>query len=123
MSESDNHHSRSGDECTTTGSFSEHGIEDGTDLITSTYFRLQNATRDQFDPSETFFDKLESAFIWAYLGSGEETGVPEHVELAIDDARALTHEEYADQPGADLRTEVIPTFYRHVADFHCLYRA
>jgi len=41
---------------------------------------------------------------------------------AVEDARALTREEFVDQPDADLRTDVIPAFYRRVADFHCVYR-
>ena len=110
------------DDCTTTGSFTDHGIEDGSDLITSTYYRLQSADRSDFSPTEAFFDRLESAFIWAYLGSVDERGIPPHVESAIDDARSLTRAEFEDRPNADLRTDVIPTFYRRVAGFHCLYR-
>lgn len=113
---------RQPDDCTTTGSFADHGIEDGANLITRTYYRLQGAGRHDFTPTETFFDRLESAFIWAYLGSVDERGIPAHVQNAIDDARSLTHEEFENRPDADLRTEVIPAFYRRVAGFHCLYR-
>ena len=42
--------------------------------------------------------------------------------MAIEDARAHTQDEFDDSPGADLRTEVIPAFYRRVAGFHCIYR-
>ena len=45
-------------------------------------------------------------------------GSPGHVAAAVDDAR----EEFADRPGADLRTGVQPAFYRRVAGFHCAYR-
>lgn len=110
------------DDCTTTGSFSDHGIGDGVDLVTRTYYRLQAAERHEFDPTERFFDQLESAFIWAYLGSVDEPGVPTHVELAIEDARAHTQTEFDDRSDADLRTEVLPAFYRRVAEFHCIYR-
>lgn len=110
------------DDCTTTNSFSDHSIVDGADLVTETYYRLQEPDRREFTPSDAFFDRLESAFIWAYLGSVDEPGVPSHVELAIDDARALTREEFDDQPAADLRTDVVPAFYRRVAGFHCRYR-
>lgn len=116
------HDERRPDDCTTTESFSDHGIEDGTDLVTETYYRLQAGERLEFSPTETFFDRLESAFLWAYLGSVDERGVPPHVEAAIDDARALTREEFEDRADPDLRTEVIPAFYRRVAGFHCLYR-
>lgn len=110
------------DDCSSTDSFSDHGIADGVDLITETYYRLQEVDQPDSTGSERFFDRLETAFIWAYLGSVEESGVPTHVELAIDDARVLTEEAFADRPDADLRTEVIPAFYRRVAGFHCIYR-
>jgi hypothetical protein len=110
------------DECTTTGSFSDHDIQDGSRLVQRTYYRLADADRSTFSPTESFFDALESAFIWAYLGSVEENGVPDHVAVALDDARAVTAEEFADRPDADLRTDVLPTFYRHAAGFHCAYR-
>jgi hypothetical protein len=107
--------------CTTTGSFRDHGVRDGSDLVTETYYRLRDAGIDGFSPTEPFFDRLESAFIWAYLGSVDEPGVPDHVELAIEDARTRTRESLADRPNADLRTEAVPAFYRRVAGFHCLY--
>ncbi|MEF8825082.1 MAG: hypothetical protein V5A27_01880 [Halapricum sp.] len=110
------------DDCTSTGSFSDHGIGNGVDLVTRTYYRLQGTERHEFEPTQRFFDQLESAFIWAYLGSVDESGVPTHVELAIEDARTLTQDEFHDKPDADLRTEVIPAFYRRVAGFHCIYR-
>ncbi|ERH10412.1 MAG: hypothetical protein J07HX64_02186 [halophilic archaeon J07HX64] len=109
------------EECTTTGSFTDHDIEDGSTLIQRSYYRLADGDRTEFEPTGSFFDALESAFIWAYLGTVRENSVPEHVEAAIDDARALTAEEFEDQE-ADLRTEVLPAFYRHLAGFHCAYR-
>lgn len=109
-------------DCTTTGSFADHGIDDGAALITDTYYRLVAAGRPAFEPTAAFFDRLESAFVWAYLGAVEERGVPAHVEMAIADARELTREEFAGRPGADVRTEVLPAFYRRVAAFHCRYR-
>jgi len=33
----------------------------------------------------------------------------------------LTAEQFHDEPAADLRTDVIPAFYRRVAAFHCAY--
>lgn len=113
---------RSEEDCSTTDSFNDHGIGDGADLITQTYYRLQGGGRREFTPTETFFDRLETAFIWAYLGSVDETGIPSHVEMAIHDARARTMEEFEEQPDANLRTDVIPSFYSRVAGFHCIYR-
>ena len=109
------------EDCTTTSSFRDHGVGDGVDLITKTYYQLRESGDREFAPTQTFFDRLESAFVWAYLGSVEEPGVPPHVEMAIEDARALTREQFDDRPDADLRTEVIPAFYRRVAGFHCRY--
>jgi ABC-type sulfate/molybdate transport systems ATPase subunit len=109
-------------ECTTTGSFADHDIEDGARLIQRTYYRLKAGDMAAFEPTEDFFDALESAFVWAYLGSVDERGVPDHVQAAIDDATAFTREEFADRPDADLRTDVIPAFYHHAAGFHCKYR-
>lgn len=109
-------------DCTTTGSFRDHGIGDGVGLVTGTYYRLQGPDGREFAPTDAFFDRLESAFIWAYLGSVDERGVPSHVEMAIDDARALTREQFDGAQDPDIRTEVIPAFYRRVAEFHCRYR-
>jgi len=109
------------EECTTTASFADHDIEDGSALIQRIYYRL-SAADTEFVPSEAFFDALESAFIWAYLETVEENGIPDHVEAAIDDTRAVTAEEFADRPDAGLRTEVVQTFYRNAAGFHCAYR-
>ena len=109
-------------ECTTTGSFADHDIEDGSRLIQRTYYRLTAGAYDEFEPTAAFFDALEAAFVWAYLGSVDERQVPDHVGAAIDDATAFTREEFADRPDADLRTNIVPAFYHHAAGFHCAYR-
>lgn len=109
-------------DCTTTGSFGDHGVDDGSTLVHRTYYRLVDGGRTEFAPTEAFYDSLESAFLWTYLGAVGETVVPDDVEAAIDDARTFTAEEFADRPDADLRTEVVPTFYQYVAGFHCAYR-
>jgi len=109
-------------DCTTTGSFGDHGIKDGSTLVHRTYYRLVDGGRTTFEPTASFYDALESAFLWTYLGSATATDVPVHVEAAVDDARTFTAEEFADRPDADLRTEVVPTFYQYVAGFHCAYR-
>jgi hypothetical protein len=110
------------DDCATTNSFADHGVDDGTALVTATYRRLAGPDGPAYAPTADFFDRLEEAFLWAYLGSVEEPGVPPHVEAAVADARALTHAEFADAPDADLRTDVVPAFYQRVASFHCTYR-
>lgn len=114
--------SDAGFDCSTTSSFEDHGIPDGTELVTGTYYRLVGRRAPRYEPTEAFFDRLEEAFIWAYLATADEPGIPVHVEAAIDDARVLTYAEFRDDPDADLRTDVIPAFYRRVAAFHCAYR-
>ena len=122
MSTPTNHHDgRRTPDCTTSSSFEDHGLADGQSLVRETHYRLVDAGV-AFEPTEAFFDALESAFVWSYMSSTDESGVPAHVAAAIEDARSLTHDAVAEKPSADLRTEVIPEFYRRVAGFHCIYR-
>ncbi|MFT4884075.1 MAG: hypothetical protein ACI8U4_001588 [Natronomonas sp.] len=107
--------------CTTTTSFEDHGLADGSTLIRETHYRLVESGTT-YEPTEAFFDRLESAFIWAYLGTTDEAGVPPHVGAAIADARSRTHEAFRETDDANLRTDVIPAFYQRVAGFHCIYR-
>lgn len=108
--------------CRTTNSFADHDIHDGSVLVQRTYYRLVDAGSGTFEPTADYFQRLETAFLWAYLDSTTGTDVPPHVQAALDDALALTRREFADSPDSDLRTEVLPTFYRHLAGFHCSYR-
>lgn len=110
------------EDCTTTESFDDHGIDDGHELVTETHRRLREARVDGFQPTDAFFDRLESAFTWAYLGSVDDAGVPDDVALAIADARHAVEDEFADSDDAALRTDVVPAFYRSVAGYHCAYR-
>lgn len=110
-------------DCTTTTSFSDHGVDDGADLVTATYYRLLDAGYREFEPGVEFFEAIETAFVRTYLDRVDDVGrLPDHVAAAIDDARELTREEFAGRPDADLRTEVLPAFYQQVAGFHCAYR-
>jgi hypothetical protein len=108
-------------ECSSSDSFTDHGIERGSQLVSGTHTRLADAGIE-FEPTADFFDRLEEAFIWAYLGNVHERGVPDHVETAIIDAKATTRERFSDAPDADLRVDVVPAFYQSVAGFHCAYR-
>jgi len=109
-------------DCTTTASFDDHGIDDGSDLIRRTYYRLVADGDDAFEPTERFLDRLADAFIRAYLTATDAYELPPHVAAAIDDARVWVGVEFAAAPDADLRGTVIPAFYRHAAGFHCAYR-
>lgn len=111
-----------GENCTTVASFEDHGIDDGSELLRRTYYRLAGGGPVEFVPSDAFFDDLADAFVWAYLESTHGTGLPDHVLAALDDAVAVVREQYADDPDADLRTDVVPAFYRTLANYHCAYR-
>lgn len=111
------------DECTTTRSFDDHGIDDGSDLIRRTYYRLVADGDGTFEPTDRYVDRLADAFRRAYLTETGTYAVPPHVAAAIDDARARVGAEFADESDADLRTRVIPAFYRHAAGLHCAYRS
>jgi len=110
------------DDCTTTASFDDHGIDDGSELIRRTHYRLVADGWDAFEPTERFLDRLADAFKRAYLTAADAYEPPPHVAAAVDDARVWVGVEFADEPDADLRREVIPAFYRHAAGFHCAYR-
>ncbi len=110
-------------DCTTTTSFSDHGVDDGSDLVTATHYRLLDAGYREFEPGAEFFEAVETAFVRSYLDrTADASGLPDHVAAAIDDARERTREEFEGRPDADLRTDVLPAFYRRVAGFHCAYR-
>jgi len=111
-----------GDDCTTTGSFADHGIDDGSALVRETYYRLAATDDGEFRPTDRYLVRTADAFTRAYLVAADEYAPPDHVAAAIDDARVWTREEFGDDPDADLRTEVLPAFYRHAAGFHCAYR-
>lgn len=110
------------DSCRTTDSFDDHAIPDGSVLLTRTHYRLVDAGVGSFEPTERFYESLETAFIWAYLGATDGADVPAHVRAALDDALAATRDDFADRSAADLRTDVLPHFYRTIAAYHCAYR-
>ena len=122
MDERTDHTDDRATDCTTTGSFDDHGIDDGSELIRRTYYRLAADDDGAFEPTERFLDRLADAFTRAYLTVTDSYELPAHVAAAVDDARVWTGAEFADEPDADLRGTVIPAFYRHAAGFHCAYR-
>jgi len=47
------------EECTTTESFADHGLDDGSVLISRTYNRIAADGEPTFEPTPEFFDTLE----------------------------------------------------------------
>jgi len=117
------------DACTTTGAFGDHGIPDGTDLIgrTATHMTTAGIT----DPTvDGFFEILGDAFRAAFAEAAGADRVPPVVDAAVDDAVHATREAFrgdgpgadGDASGADVRTTVVPAFYREVAGYYCAFR-
>jgi hypothetical protein len=90
-------------DCTTTESFDDHGIDDGSELIRRTHYRLVAEGDDAFEPTERFFDRLADAFTRTYLTATDAYELPPHVAAAVGDARAWVSVEFAGDPDADLR--------------------
>lgn len=125
------------DACTTTGAFRDHGIPDGTDLIgrTATHMTTTGIT----DPTVGgFFEILGDAFRAAFVETADIDRVPSVVDAAVDDAVHTTREAFRGDgsdaaaatagvgpdaiPDADVRTTVVPGFYREVAGYYCAFR-
>ena len=75
------------DGCTTTESFDDHGIDDGSALIRRMHYRLVADGWDTFEPTKRFLDRLADAFARAYLTVTDAYELPPHVAAAVDDAR------------------------------------
>jgi hypothetical protein len=103
--------------------FADYGIQTGTDLVHRTHYRLRD--REYTDPAATpaFLDALEKSFQAAYVDAAAVPIVPEPVAAAIDDARtAMAHRLLDGGADGDLRSDVVPDYYRLVASYYCEYR-
>jgi hypothetical protein len=109
-------------DCSTTKSFDDHGLGDGSRLIRRTCYRLLDGGTTAFEPSDRFDDRLESAFIRTDIGATDDWELPPLVEAPVDGGLARTKDAFGDRPNGDLRTEVVPAIYQRVAGYHCAYR-
>lgn len=101
--------------------FTDHGIPDGTTLIHRTYYHLAtNGIREPV-PSQDFSDRVANAFRTAFIRSAPVPLVPDPIDTAIDEATEVIIHRTLDDPEADLRTKILPAFYRAVAQNYCLY--
>lgn len=106
-------------DCATTGSFADYGVEDGSVLVRRMYRSLAGTDAEGPYTGATF-DRLERAFRSAFASETGLDGLPEPVDLALEDALYRTREGYL---GAtrDLRTGLVTDFYRDLAGYHCAY--
>ncbi|MFB6242966.1 MAG: hypothetical protein ABEH80_02605 [Halobaculum sp.] len=109
----------SDEQCATTDSFAEYGVTDGADLIRDAARELGASETVTVD--RALIDSVEHAFRTAFLRESGSQTLPDDVDAALDDAAARTHERLGDETH-DLRTDVVPAFYRAFAGFHCAYR-
>jgi len=106
--------------CSThTAAFVDHGIDDGIDLVARTHYLLAADGNREPEPTAAFAERVAAAFRRAFVGAAPVPLVPEPVDAAIDEATDTVVHRVLDDPDADLRTEVLPAFYRAVASTYC----
>lgn len=106
--------------CSThTTAFDHHGIVDGTELIARTHYALSETGDLTPEPTSAFVDRVATAFRAAYVKEAAVPLVPDPVNEAIDHASDTLVHDLLDEPDADLRTELLPTFFQRVAGAYC----
>jgi len=104
---------------TRTAAFIHHGIDDGVDLVARTYYELADDGHRNPEPTTEFAERVASAFRGAFVRNAPVPLVPDPVDAAIDEATDTLVHRVLDDPDADLRTEILPAFYRDVASAYC----
>lgn len=97
----------------------EFGI-DGRQLRRRTHDDLVEDGFGTYEPTAAYADRLAQTFRAVLAEQADLLTVPEDVDAAIDDAVHATLSEHEED--ADLRTDVVGTFYRSFAAFYCAYR-
>lgn len=106
--------------CSThTAAFTDHGITDGTDLVSRTYYTLSTNGHRTPEATSEFADQVAMAFRQAFIRSAAVPLVPEPIDVAIDEATNVIIHHVLDDSDADLRTEILPAFYQTVASTYC----
>ena len=106
--------------CSTTDTaFLDYGLPNGEILVPATYYVLVDRGRGTFEPTPEYAHAIADAFRTAFVRRAPLPIVPEPVDAAVEDAVTATLHEFVH--GADLRTRVLPTFYRRVATYTCTY--
>lgn len=101
--------------------FDGYGIENGTDLIQATYYRLRPERSRRVTVTPDLVAATTRAFRSVFVQQATLPVVPEPVDAAIVDAASETVHETLGEGRVDLRTEFVPAFYRNVARLTCQY--
>lgn len=107
--------------CDTANAFTLYGIPDGVDLLHRMRYQLLAGGDGEFEPTDAFVDRIERAFRTAYRRAADAPEVADPLDAAVEDAAALTAEAYVDDPDADLRRDVLPSFYATLVGLFCRY--
>lgn len=106
--------------CSThTAAFDHLGIEDGTKLISRTYYTLAEIEDLSPEPTSEFVERVAMALREAYIKEAAVPLVPDPVNQAIDYATDRLVHKLLNDPDADLRTELLPGFYQSIASAYC----
>lgn len=106
--------------CTTrTTAFIDHGIEDGSELVSRTYYALVASSHDTPEMSSEFADHVARAFRRSFIRRAAIPLVPEPVDAAIEQSSDIVVHRLLDDQDADLRTDILPAFYQAVANTYC----
>ncbi|MEF8843045.1 MAG: hypothetical protein V5A62_15715 [Haloarculaceae archaeon] len=99
--------------------FLDYGLPNGQVLVPATYYALAARDEGTFGPTPEYVHRIADTFRTAFVRRAALPVVPEPVDAAVEDAVTPTLHEFTHE--ADLRTEVLPTFYRRVASYTCTY--
>jgi hypothetical protein len=106
--------------CTTSDTaFLDYGLPNGGTLVPATYYILAARDGGTFEPTPEYVHRVADAFRTAFVRRAPLPVVPEPVDAAVEDAVTATIHDFVRE--VDLRTEVLPTFYRRVAAYTCTY--
>lgn len=110
--------------CTTrTAAFTDHGIRDGTDLVSRTYYALVISGHATPEVTSEFAEHVAAGFRRAFIRKAAMPLVPETVEAAIEASTDVVVHRLLDEPDVDLRTDLLPAYYRAVANAYCAHLA
>ncbi len=75
-----------------------------------------------FEPILAFLGRVDRAFLGAYIDATDVPLLPKSIHVALlEELAALTAGEYADEPDANLRQEILLGYYDSPVGIFCRY--